>query len=488
MVEKGLIEWVKKELEQYPESQVRDYMIKRGINAREIDEALIMAKRDIPSTPNSRVRREQNESIKNEPNYPADKPVEDNTKRDRLLQNKTTENMNSHVENKYEKENLIDRNLPEIKNVFKKYKIDEYIKKIRYDKKILIGILAVLVIFLLLSIDIPNEYSHEIDNGKESDNNIDYDNDYQTEDTGTCFDMMCFENKFNSCTQGTLNIRVSENETLKHEITGLKGRLCEVKTTAVTHPIDDVAGKTMYCKLDMKDNFTSAFNSDDKLCKGELYLLMQNEPEDKTTKNETEKNETIIEVDIEIKHETTFKGEEIELINYTIEYKKGPLFFYMIQGYSKGISDPSDIKAISSAYRSYKDSETLNFIYPERNIVLEEEGNYSFYLYVYNCSEIEDEFQRGCSSVPKNSIINSTEPIIFISENILSERPVLTSCKTDLDCNNCTGCRTGKEKCVSRSVPENRTIEYVCVECVPGYNLCKEGYICILNECVLNED
>lgn len=117
-------------------------------------------------------------------------------------------------------------------------------------------------------------------------------------------------------------------------------------------------------------------------------------------------------------------------------------------------------------------------------------GTYDYSIYVYNCQNIDDEFNTdNCGkTIDINNIVSAVTPLKSKSKTItvtgVNEEDI-PDCTNNNDCTQgCTNCDAGTYVCAYSSNP---LINQKCVECINDFS-CKDGYKCVDNVCVVEEE
>jgi hypothetical protein len=122
------------------------------------------------------------------------------------------------------------------------------------------------------------------------------------------------------------------------------------------------------------------------------------------------------------------------------------------------------------------------------------EGTYNYSIYIYDCKDIDSEFNTDdCgdgvwpSNIDIKDIISDVTPLKFKSKSIIvtgENKEYTSKCTNNDDCTQtCTNCDKGTYVCV---YSDNPLINQKCVECVNVFS-CVDGYGCVDNVCVIEE-
>lgn len=119
---------------------------------------------------------------------------------------------------------------------------------------------------------------------------------------------------------------------------------------------------------------------------------------------------------------------------------------------------------------------------------------YNYSIYIYDCKDINNEFNTDDCSRGEESPAIDIEDIVSVVTPLKSKSKTITvtevneeytpECTNNNDCTQiCTNCKDGTQICAYSS---NASINQKCVECITDFG-CVEGYACENNVCVIEE-
>ncbi len=153
-----------------------------------------------------------------------------------------------------------------------------------------------------------------------------------------------------------------------------------------------------------------------------------------------------------------------------------------VQGCAKTVGMLDDI--------DFSDPEKTNFLKVALSGGHHEEGSYTYSIYVYDCRDINEAFNRddcGGRITSIEDIITNVFPLKTKLKTIVvvaGDEVYTPECTTNDDCTQtCTNCDGGTYVCASSS---NISIDQTCVECITNFG-CVDGYECDNHICVVEE-
>lgn len=201
-----------------------------------------------------------------------------------------------------------------------------------------------------------------------------------------------------------------------------------------------------------------------------------------------------LELDIKIPKLTYEVGELFSGGEYYMKYDGAlfngiVLYAYSREGFEKVYSSfargiiedvdfeiPDKTRYLKHALRAFKLNE---YGYASSTDYFYDEGKYTYYISVYDCSNVEKALQKDCKdfTIEDAQAIANIQPLKTASKDIIVvSGKVVSECKTSDNCNEiCKGCKIGKQICEQTSEK--------CMDCFTDFQ-CKEGYECERNTCV----
>ena len=350
------VEWVKRELKIYPESDVRNYFIKRGYPQDIVDRAIAAAKEGgaFPvGVPDS-------DKIKTIAEPEKENPPE-------------REDTSSQDEAEY----ALDVDAKSGRRFPDAISLDSVLEK----KKYIMAAIAVIVASAVFYFFYPALFSGASENGAPY---------YASENPGAggagiqACDASCFEERFKECAPSATGRTSEGGISFSHMILKKVGRTCEIATVAESGNAS-IRGKRMVCKYSMDREFSEAFKNPVS-CRGELRRFIKSFYES-ANKGKSSGLSAGIDVDYEERHDGIF----VKKIGGTVYFDgKPPVRIYLITGYSRekpDIPGPNSMVSVLSLYQKKPEGEGV--IYAKRRFPIREEGDFSFYFYVYDCEDIE---------------------------------------------------------------------------------------------------
>jgi hypothetical protein len=170
-------------------------------------------------------------------------------------------------------------------------------------------------------------------------------------------------------------------------------------------------------------------------------------------------------------------------LKYQGEPFKGAVICCSDKGCSRAIGMIDDIDFNDPAKTRYLKTELTGFF--------QDEGTYNYSIYIYDCNDINEAFNRddcsGGMGIYAKEILEKVIPLKSKSKSIVvieEEEEYIPECTVNENCTQiCTNCDRGTYICASSS---DVSIDQTCVECINSFG-CVDGYECEDYECVEEE-
>ena len=194
-----------------------------------------------------------------------------------------------------------------------------------------------------------------------------------------------------------------------------------------------------------------------------------------------------ITLDIILPKESYEVDEEVDgdyYLKYQGEPFKGAVICCDSIGCSKAVGLIDDI--------DFNDTNKTNYLKSALTDTFYYEGTYDYSIYIYDCRDINNEFNRddcgGILDTPIGEIIEKVTPLKSKSKSIIvsgENEEYAPECTNNNECTQiCTNCDGGTYVCAYSS--SNPLINQKCVECITDFG-CIDGYDCEANICVIEE-